>query len=52
MNPLLIAGGVALLLLVLSSLFTVKQQTIAILERFGKFNSLKGPGLHFAHRGT
>jgi regulator of protease activity HflC (stomatin/prohibitin superfamily) len=47
MNPILIALGVFLLLLVLSSLFTVKQQTIAILERFGKFHSLKGPGLHF-----
>ncbi len=47
MNPILVAVGVFLLLLVLSSLFTVKQQTIAILERFGKFNSLKGPGLHF-----
>lgn len=47
MNPVLIVAGVVLLLLVLSSLFTVKQQTIAILERFGKFNSLKGPGLHF-----
>ena len=47
MNPVLIAGGIFLFLIVLSSLFTVKQQTIAILERFGKFNSLKGPGLHF-----
>ena len=47
MNPVLIIGGVLLLFLVLSSLFTVKQQTIVILERFGKFNSLKGPGLHF-----
>ena len=37
-----------ILLFVLSSgLFTVKQQTIGILERFGKYKDLKGPGLHF-----
>lgn len=37
-----------ILLIILSSgLFTVKQQTYAVLERLGKFNSLKGPGLHF-----
>ena len=47
MNPELIVAGVILLFIVLSSLFTVKQQTVAILERLGKFNSLKGPGLHF-----
>lgn len=28
-------------------LFTVKQQTHAILERLGKFAGVKGPGLHF-----
>mgnify|MGYP002630490678 CR=1 FL=1 len=31
--------------LVVSGLFTVKQQTIAIIERFGKFQSTKKPGL-------
>lgn len=30
-----------------SGLFTVKQQTAAILERLGKFHSVKEPGLHF-----
>lgn len=34
------------LLLLLSGLFTVKQQTNAIIERFGKFQSVRGPGLH------
>ena len=34
-------------MLLLSGLFTVKQQTIGILERFGKFKALKEPGLHF-----
>jgi len=33
------------LLLVASGLFTVKQQTIAIVERFGKFQSTRNPGL-------
>lgn len=32
--------------LIMSGLFTVKQQTSAILERLGKFHSVKKPGLH------
>lgn len=27
--------------------FTVKQQSAAVLERLGKFSSIRGPGLHF-----
>mgnify|MGYP000385930673 CR=1 FL=1 len=38
---------VLLALIALSGIFTVKQQTIAILERLGKFHSIKGPGLQF-----
>lgn len=34
-------------LLILSGIFTVKQQTIALVERLGKFHSIKGPGLQF-----
>ncbi|MGV8945836.1 MAG: SPFH domain-containing protein [Lutibacter sp.] len=34
-----------LFMLVVSGLFTVKQQTIAIVERFGKFQSTRNPGL-------
>lgn len=30
-----------------SSLFIVRQQTYVVLERVGRFNSIKGPGLHF-----
>lgn len=30
-----------------SAIFTVKQQTTAIVERFGKFRAARGPGLHF-----
>ncbi len=33
------------LILVLSGIFTVKQQTSAIVERFGKFNSIRNSGL-------
>ena len=35
------------LILLATGLFTVKQQTIGVLERFGKYKDLKGPGLHF-----
>lgn len=34
------------LVILYSGLFTVKQQTAAILERLGKFRDVKGPGLH------
>jgi regulator of protease activity HflC (stomatin/prohibitin superfamily) len=33
-------------LIFLSAFFTVKQQTAAIVERFGKFNSIRQAGLH------
>jgi regulator of protease activity HflC (stomatin/prohibitin superfamily) len=35
------------LIVVLTSFFTVKQQTAAIIERFGKFQSIRQSGLHF-----
>lgn len=35
------------LILLLTGLFTVKQETFAIVERFGKFHSIKNPGLNF-----
>lgn len=35
------------LILVLTSIFTVEQQTIAVIERFGKFSRLSNPGLNF-----
>jgi regulator of protease activity HflC (stomatin/prohibitin superfamily) len=35
------------LLLLLSGIFTVKQQTAVVVERFGKFLSVKAPGLQF-----
>ena len=38
--------GFILLVLILSGLFIVKQQTSAIVERFGKFQSIRSAGLH------
>ena len=35
-----------ILLLVASGLFIVKQQTAAIIERFGRFVAIRQPGLH------
>jgi len=45
MNPFLIAFLVIGLFLFLSSFFTVKQQTAVIIERFGKFLSVRNSGL-------
>lgn len=39
--------GVLALLVIFSGIFTVKQQTVAIIERFGKFQSIKSAGLNF-----
>ncbi|MBN2238276.1 MAG: SPFH domain-containing protein [Dehalococcoidales bacterium] len=38
--------GVIVILAILS-IFTVKQQTFAVVERFGKFSRVTDPGLHF-----
>lgn len=35
------------LIILFSGIFTVKQQTSAILERFGKFRTIRNSGLHF-----
>lgn len=35
------------LLIIMSGIFTVKQQTAAIIERLGRFHSVKRPGLQF-----
>ncbi|MDX1769628.1 MAG: SPFH domain-containing protein [Arenibacter troitsensis] len=40
--PLLFVG----LIILFSSFFTVKQQTAVIIERFGKFQSIRNSGLH------
>ncbi len=36
-----------LLIILISGIFTVQQQTAAVVERFGKFHSIRQPGLHF-----
>ncbi len=35
------------IIILLSGIFTVRQQTSAVVERMGKFHSIKGPGLQF-----
>lgn len=49
MAPLFVFGGLALvgLMLLASGLFTVEQQTRAVIERFGKFQKIAHPGLNF-----
>jgi len=47
MEAIYIIPLVLIFFILISSLFIVKQQTIVILERLGKFHSLRGPGLHF-----
>jgi regulator of protease activity HflC (stomatin/prohibitin superfamily) len=39
--------GFVLVLLVALSIYTVKQQTFAVVERFGRFSRVTAPGLHF-----
>lgn len=39
-------GLILLVICIVGSLFTVEQQTIAVVERFGKFVRLAGPGLN------
>lgn len=47
MSPGIIIAIVIPLLILFSGIFTVKQQTSAIVERFGRFQSIKRSGLQF-----
>lgn len=47
MNILLIASAFFAVIFIISSIFTVKQQTAAVIERFGKFQSIRQSGLQF-----
>ena len=48
MHPLIgLAIGLIVLFVFLSSFFTVQQQTSAIIERFGRFARIAGPGLRW-----
>ncbi|MCI5082781.1 MAG: SPFH domain-containing protein [Saprospiraceae bacterium] len=47
MDPLIFIPFIIVLLIILSGIFTVKQQTTALVERLGRFQSIKGPGLQF-----
>ena len=44
--PALLFGVIIILVIILSTLFIVQQQTIAIIERFGKFQKVSAAGLH------
>jgi len=46
-GPLLIIPFVILALIIFSGLFTVKQASAAIVERLGKFHSIRSAGLQF-----
>ena len=43
---LLGAGGVVLVAFLAASLYTVEQQTVAIVQRLGRFHTAAGPGMH------
>jgi regulator of protease activity HflC (stomatin/prohibitin superfamily) len=43
---MLIIGLVGIVVLLFASIFTVEQQTCAIIERFGKFHRIAGPGFN------
>jgi len=47
MLVILVIVVVILVVIVASGLFTVEQQTRAIIERFGRFTGIAGPGLNF-----
>ncbi|MDP4709634.1 MAG: SPFH domain-containing protein [Saprospiraceae bacterium] len=47
MSIYFISLGLLFLYIILSGVFTVRQQTAALLERLGKFQSVKRAGLHF-----
>ena len=42
-----LVGGVFVIVVALSGLFTVEQQTRVVVERFGRFLLVAGPGLHW-----
>ncbi|PHI19973.1 SPFH domain-containing protein [Lewinellaceae bacterium SD302] len=44
--PIIAILAVIALLVLTGSFFTVRQQTAAVLERLGKFTSVRGPGFH------
>ncbi len=48
-SPFFFVLVLALAYLILTSLFTVKQQTAYLIERFGKFQSVRQAGLHFKY---
>lgn len=46
-EPFFLITGFFAFIILMSGIFTVKQQSVAIVERFGRFHSLRRSGLHF-----
>lgn len=46
-NPFLLFLGFFLITILFSGIFTVRQQSVAVVERFGRFQSIKEAGLRF-----
>jgi regulator of protease activity HflC (stomatin/prohibitin superfamily) len=46
-EPFFLVGAFFTFVILMSGIFTVKQQSVAIVERFGRFHSLRRSGLHF-----
>ncbi|MGH1385175.1 SPFH domain-containing protein [Kordia sp.] len=44
-NPYYVVAGVLVVIILLGTFFIVKQQTAAVVERFGRFNSIRQSGL-------
>lgn len=45
--PVFIILGIVILLFLLFGIFIVRQQQVAIVQRFGKFHSVRNPGFHW-----
>ncbi len=46
MGTLIGGGAILLIALLAASLYTVEQQTVAVIQRLGKFVGTRGPGMH------
>jgi regulator of protease activity HflC (stomatin/prohibitin superfamily) len=46
MGTVIGGGAVLLIALLAASLYTVEQQTVAVIQRLGKFAGIRGPGMH------
>lgn len=47
MLPFVVGAAIVLLILLVTGMFTVNQQSAAVVQRFGKFQTIASPGLNF-----